>query len=137
DCLYVGETGDNSEKRPSRTIYRILEPVVTGAEPPGWTGDSAVSERLDFVYADGPHDDEAIYVAKSGTTWFVTKGRSKGYLLLRLDSDLWGRGEQATAKLAGELKLPLVPGELVTDAGLSQDGSLLAVRTYHSVVVFH
>jgi hypothetical protein len=136
DCLYVGETGDNSEKRPSRSLYRIAEPAVGGAAAPGWIGDSAAAERLDFVYADGPHDDEAIYVAPSGTTWFVTKGRSKGYLLFRLDAGQWGRTGVATAQAAGELKLPTTGRELVTDAGLSPNGSALAVRTYQTLFVF-
>jgi len=136
DCIYVGETGDNSEQRPSRTLYRIAEPAVTGTAAPGWVGDSAQAERLDFVYPDGPHDDEAIYVASSGTTWFVTKGRSKGYLLFRLDADRWGRTGVATAQAAGELKLPTTGRELVTDAGLSPNGSALAVRTYQTLFIF-
>jgi hypothetical protein len=136
DCLYVGETGDNSEQRASRALYRIVEPAVTGTAAPGWTGDSAQAERLDFVYADGPHDDEAIYVAQSGTTWFVTKGRSKGYLLFRLDADRWGRAGVATAQAAGELKLPVTGRELVTDAGLSPNGAALAVRTYQTLFIF-
>jgi hypothetical protein len=136
DCLYVGETGDNSEKRPNRTLYRVPEPAVGGTAAPGWVGDSAPAERLDFVYPDGPHDDEAIYVAPSGATWFVTKGRSKGYLLFRLDADRWGRTGVATAQASGELKLPATGRELVTDAGLSPDGSALAVRTYQTLFVF-
>ena len=135
DCLYIGETGDNGEKRPNRRLYRISEPAVSASLPPGWTGDSATAERLDYVYPDGPHDDEAIYVAPNGATWFITKGRSKRFLLFHIDPGRWGRAGVVTAKAAGELKLSTKGLDLVTDAGLSPNGAMLAVRTYRTLFV--
>jgi hypothetical protein len=136
DCLYAGDTGDNSEARPNCTIYKLAEPTVSGTNAPGWTGESARAEKLVFVYPDGPHDAEAIYVAKSGTVWIVTKGRTKGFLLFRLEATLWGRSNTQTAMAAGSLALPISGSELVTDAALSSDGSALAVRTYNILFVY-
>ena len=136
DCLYAGDTGDNSEVRPNRAIYRFTEPIVNGNNAPGWTGESGRADKLAFVYPDGPHDTEAIYVANSGTVWMVTKGRTKGFLLFRLDANLWGRSGTQTALAAGSLALPTTSNELVTDAGLSADGSALAVRTYGNLFVY-
>jgi len=136
DCLYAGDTGDNSEVRPNSTIYRIAEPTVSGKSAPGWTGESARADKLVFVYPDGPHDTEAIYVAKSGTVWLVTKGRTKGFLLFRLEANWWGRSNTQIAAAAGNLALPISGSELVTDAGLSSDGSALAVRTYNTLFVY-
>lgn len=136
DCLYAGDTGDNSEVRPNRTVYKIREPVVTGTTPPGWTGTTAPADKLVFVYPDGPHDDEAIYAAKSGAVWLVTKGRTKGFLLFRLDAGLWSRAGTQQAVAAGSLALPITGRELVTDAGLSANGAALAVRTYGSLFIY-
>jgi len=136
DCLYAGDTGDNSEVRPNRALYKIPEPTVSGTTTPGWTGTSAPAEKLAFVYPDGPHDVEAIYAAKSAAVWIVTKGRSKGYLLFRLDANLWNRPGMQSATAAGSLALPVTGRELVTDSGLSPDGSALAVRTYGSLFIY-
>lgn len=138
DCLYIGETGDNGEHRPFRTLYRIPEPVV-GAAPPASLLASEPAERLDYVYDDGPHDVEALYVAADASAWLVTKGRSKGIAAFRLDPGAWGRDGPATARKVAALPIEpgLLNGALVTDAGLSPDGAALAVRTYRTLYVFH
>ena len=41
-----------------------------------------------------------------------------------------------TATASGNLALPVTGRELVTDAGLSPDGSALAVRTYDSLFIY-
>jgi hypothetical protein len=110
--------------------------MVAGTQPPGWTGTSATADKLVFVYPDGPHDDEAIYAARSGAVWFVTKGRTKGFLLFRLDASQWGKPGIQTAIAAGRLALPVTGQELVTDSGLSPNGSALAVRTYRNLFIY-
>lgn len=140
-CLYIGDTGDNDRKRTVRTIYRIREPLAADSS---YTGRARAS-RLDYRYADGRHDVEAMYVSADGTTYLITKRPLRGArralrpaLVYSLAASAWGSADTAVAQLADSL--PIVPGSarlrLITDASLSRDGRLLAVRTYGQVFVF-
>jgi len=141
ECVYIGDTGDNGADRPSRVIYRIVEP---GAERAGFTGEVA-AEALVYRYEDGPHDVEAMYVAPNADTYLITKrsledssGRRRPSLVFRLPADAWRAGSAVVAALVDSL--PVVPGSApkrqITDAALSPDGRHLAVRTYAQVYVF-
>jgi hypothetical protein len=138
-CLYLGDVGDNSARYPYRTIYRVTEPTV---EPSGFTGQIA-ARKLNFVYPDSPHDVEAMYLSRDGTTYLITKrplkdrsGRRRPALVFALPPSVWTRPEPlALAELVDSL--PIIPGSahdrLITDAALSPDGRRLAVRTYAEV----
>jgi hypothetical protein len=139
DCVYIGDTGDNLAHHKSRTIYRVAEPAATGS-----TG-VVVAEQLSYVYSDGPHDVEAMYVARNGDIFLITKrrlengaGALRPALVFRLDPAEWSRHRQAVAQLVDSLSL--VPGSaplrLITDASLSPDGRHLAVRTYSQVYIY-
>lgn len=141
ECVYIGDTGDNGADRPSRVIYKVVEP---DAERTGFTGD-VVADALVYRYADGPHDVEAIYVAPNADTYLITKrslkdrnGRRRWSLVFRLPADAWRQDTTAVAALVDSL--PIVPGSApmrqITDAALSPDGRHLAVRTYAQVYVF-
>lgn len=143
-CLYIGDIGDNDARRRRVTIYRIREPDVTEVSVTG-RSEVSVERRLDVTYADHPHDVEAMYVARDGSLLLITKRRlldaqrkPRPALLYRIPAGAWDSSGTATAVLVDSL--PVVPGgspgRLVTDAALSPDGTLLAVRTYVEVFVF-
>jgi hypothetical protein len=89
-CLFVGDTGDNEERRPWVTIYRLPEPMVSGASGSGIT---ARAEAVDVVYPDGPHDVEAMYVEPDGAVILLTKGRRGGVLAFRVLPTSWRIGQ--------------------------------------------
>ncbi|HVX41339.1 MAG TPA: hypothetical protein VHB25_17375 [Gemmatimonadaceae bacterium] len=139
-CLYVGDTGDNDARHPNRTIYRVPEPR---AGAPGARG-TLRAEILTYRYADGPHDVEAMYVAGDGATYLITKrvlknanGAPREALVFALPAADWAHSPAVAAIVDS---LPIVPGSapmrLVTDAALSPNGRLLAVRTYAQAYVF-
>ena len=139
DCVYIGDTGDNRARHRSRAVYRVHEPNAAGA------GDSLAAERLAYVYADGPHDVEAMYVAPNGDMFFITKrplrrvtGAWRPALVYRVASTAWAANARAVAQLVDSL--PIVPGSsllrLITDASLAPDGRHVAVRTYSQVFLF-
>ena len=141
ECVYIGDTGDNSEKRTSRVIYRVAEPRAQRA---GFTGD-VVAEALLYRYADGPHDVEAMYVTPNGDIYLITKrprrdaaGRLRPALVFMLPPDAWGKPGPAVAQLVDSLAI--VPGSAplryITDAALALDAHSLAVRTYAQVFTF-
>ena len=135
-CLIVGDTGDNNERRPNRTLYRIREPRI-GAE--GSRGDTIRAvERLVFTYEDRPHDVEGIFVSGDGAVHLVTKGRSGGILQFRIEPSAWRGGATAVARRVDSL--PIVPSlrarRSITDAARAADGRHIAVRTYRDLYLF-
>ena len=124
-----------------RIIYRVAEPTARQA---GFTGDVA-AEALVYHYADGPHDVEAMYVAPNGDTYLITKrllldpsGRPRPALVFVLPRAAWESSGPVVAQLVDSL--PIVPGSAplraITDASLSPDAHVLAVRTYAQVYTF-
>lgn len=138
-CVYIGDTGDNDGTLAERTIYRVAEPrAIAGTS----TVDAA---RLDYVYPDGPHDVEAMYVAPNGDTFLISKrpsvgvgGRLRPALVFRLAAAAWKSSGRAQAERIDSLEI--VPGSaplrVITDAALSPNGRYLAARTYMQVYVF-
>ena len=134
-CLYIGDTGDNGENRRSVRLYRVPEPDSAARGPAGVTGRA---EALEVTYPDGPHDVEAMYVEPDGGVVLITKGRGEGVLVFRVPAAAWHRPGPALARRADSLPIPasLLTGRLVTDAALSPDGKLVAVRTYRDIWFF-
>lgn len=143
-CLYIGDVGDNDGRKTQVTIYLVDEPTLRESVP-----DSPIQipvrDRLDFRYADHPHDVEAMYVTRDGSIILITKRRlldaqrrPRPALVFRLAREAWDSIGIVTAHLVDSL--PIVPGETpgrtISDAALSPDGKLLAVRTYAEVFVF-
>ncbi len=135
-CLYVADTGDNLEQRQSVQLYRIREPRVDS--PGGEPATSSRVERLEVRYPDGPHDVEAAFVNGRGDVHLISKGRTSGVRHYRVPAEAWS----APATVAERLGvLPIVRGRglgrLVTDAAISPNGRLVAVRTYGEIFLFH
>lgn len=131
-CLYIGDVGDNGERRRQVTLHRIPEP------DPRLPGDTIHQvESLVVTYPDRPRDVEAIYVDDSGDSWLISKGRSEGVLRYRVSASAWDAGA-TTAELVDTLPIPWGIGSAhrVTGASLSADGQVLVVRTYRELYRF-
>lgn len=139
-CLYIGDTGDNSGKRPFIWIY-----VVPEVEPPAGPSDTlrvvTAEDTIRLRYPDHPHDAEAIAIV-GDRLWLVTKDRSGPAVLFRAplaaprpprhSLDPWQM--ERVGPLA--LGTSALRGRIVTDMALSPDGRVLAVRTYVSLHFF-
>lgn len=68
-CLYVGDIGDHVG-RPEVTVHRAPEPDL--ADPPAQP-QSLDADTLEFTYADGPTDAEALLVDSDGRPLVVSK----------------------------------------------------------------
>ncbi|MGE0930927.1 hypothetical protein [Peijinzhouia sedimentorum] len=74
--LYIGNTGDNSERRPVYSIYRFLEPVFEEShrgQNIKWTPEGF--SQLNFNYPDGSHDAETILVDPATQDIYVVTKR--------------------------------------------------------------
>ena len=135
ECLFIGDTGDNGERRRSVTLYRVAEP-----DPLSPPGDAVVNgtRAVRVEYPDRPHDVEALYVEPDGDVVLVTKGRSSGILTFRVPARAWNAGGAVRAELLDTLpitaSLPL--GRAVTDAAISPDARTVVVRTYRELWFF-
>jgi hypothetical protein len=138
-CLYVADTGDNTEaRREGVTIYILVEPKVSGPE----ASSTATARSLNFRYAEGPTDAEAIAVRPNGDITVISKGRRNAIDFFIIPADTVTRalasGETITARYNGNTGIPpdARTGRLATAAAISPDGMTLAVRTYYEVFFF-
>jgi len=118
-CLYLGDIGDNDEKRKSVEIA-VVDEIREFPE--------AVKPRLrlTFRYPDGPHNAESMAVHPDGTIYILTKERP-------------ARLFKADARLAPQTLVPVAtldPGGKPTDMAFSDDGSRLLVLTYTDAVEY-
>jgi len=138
DCLYLADTGDNSERRTTVTVYAVSEP-----EPPSGPADTSrltmKPATLHLRYPDGPADVEAVYVAPDGVLYLVSKGRSRGVRLYRVPRTSWTADTLVTAEKLEDVAT-IVPdrviGRLVTGAAISPNGTRVVVRTYTELYQF-
>ena len=141
-CVYIGDTGDNAARKPTRTIYRVPEPTADSA---GFLGATQAAVHLQYSYPDGPQDVEAMYIGPAGNVVLISKrpaehatGRLRPARVYRLPAAAWTGRMPATAELLDSV--PIVPGSapwrMITDAGLAPDSRHVAVRTYTQIFVF-
>jgi hypothetical protein len=133
-CVYVGDTGDNAERRAEVMIHRVVEPVLRDRE----RGTVGAVETLRLRYPNQSHDVEAMGVTPEGTLMLVTKGRSQGVLLYEVGAEKWGRGVAVVATRVDSLPIPPSGsnGRQVTDLAIQDSGTRVVVRTYRDLFVF-
>ena len=136
-CLYLADTGDNRERQPLVTLYRVPEPALP-AKHPRRQMDVGPTEAVSFRYPDGPHDVEAMWVMPNGDVHLVSKGRSGPIRHYRVPAGAWRPRGPTTAQLIESLPIAvrLHGNDRVTGAGLSPDGATVAIRTYSAVYFF-
>ncbi len=128
--LYLGDVGDNAEKRESIVVYRTQEPTEAGKR-------SITSfETYTIKYPDKPHNCEALFVTSAGDIWVVTKnpgGISKAFVLRKPP-----KSGSYTFKHVADIKVDTggFGGKLVTGGDVSPDGKYVAIRTYSAALEF-
>lgn len=123
-ALWLADTGDNYRIRRTVALHRL-----------GTDGD-VTTFRL--VYPDGPHDVEALLLDLAGVPHLVTKDLLGASGVYRPAGPLAVPGPTPLQRVASlQLGPTDTPGgplglgsSLVTGAGVSPDGTVLALRTY-------
>ena len=135
-CIYLADTGDNLERRPSVRLYRLPEPAAADGDGRGRRR-TAEAQALEVRFPDGAHDVEAMFVDSTGTAYLISKGFLSPVRLYRVSAEAWPRGRVVAESLG---PLPIDSGAglggLVTDAALASNGRDVAVRTYRDVYFF-
>ena len=139
-CLYVADTGNNSQSRDVVSIFVINEPTIGGADR---TRPLVVNARsFRFRYPKEPEDTEALAVLSNGDVTLVTKGRSPSISFFGFSKDDVARAlmrrEVLTAQYQGDSGISPNQGlgRWVTAAAMSPDGTTLAVRTYSEIFFY-
>lgn len=136
DCLFVGDIGDNAERRSRITIYAVPEPTFD----PGGEADVGLTVEarpLWAYYAGGARDAEALAVHPDGRLSIVTKGRDGLILRFEIAADAWdgievGLRDPDTLRITPQL----LAGRWVTGAAVSADGRTAVLRTYTEIYRF-
>lgn len=126
-CLFVGDIGDNSEKRGTITIYRVEEPASGDA--------SATATPLEARYPNGPRDAEAMFML-SDDIYIVTKGREGPIELYRFPATKSQDGTATLERLRELWPAPKSSNDRVTSASASPDGRWVGIRTYRKLYIF-
>lgn len=129
--LWLSDTGDNNK---TRATVAVTSMTVAG---------KATLHRL--TYPDGAHDTEALLLDRSGVPYLITKNPIGTADIYRPTGPLASPGPTPLEKV-GSLHLsttdtpggpiPLVGSVLVTGAAATQDGSVVAIRTYTEAYLY-
>lgn len=137
--LYVGDIGDNDLARDSVTVYRIEEPVVTGAAFPRKKSEipeTKEAEEIEIRYPNGSRNAEALLVhPESLDIYIVTKVRGTSAEVYRIAASAW-RNSETGKPLASEtvatISMPTVLGGFLTGGDISPDGRRVVLSDYIS-----
>ena len=139
--LLVADTGDNSSKRESCTLYILREPAlpVAGAK---LAATVTAAWQIQFCYDGGPRDCEAVAVdAKAGQILLISK-RTEPPEVYQLPLRPAAEGGLLTAQRLGTTAVRSPLNNLIpfqnqpTGLALTADHTLAAVITYYSVFLF-
>ena len=129
DCLFIGDIGDNRERRQGIVVFVVPEP------DPGRDSVSGPAVRLEASYPDGGRDAEALYVTDRGIH-VVTKGRTQSVELYRLTPPFTPAPSRALDRVQQLAPPPTSISAQVTAAAASPDGLTVVVRTYAGLRFF-
>jgi hypothetical protein len=121
DYLYLGDIGDNRERRFSVRLLRLAEPELAG--PRGQLLLAAGVEEFLLAYPDGPHDAEAMFVDPvTGDVFIVTKEKHRARVYT-VPADKLREGGVVKLTAAGKLDV-----EEVSAGAISFDGRQILLR---------
>lgn len=116
-CIYVGDIGDNQQRRSAIEIVAVEETHTFAAAV-------TAAARLTLRYPDGPHDADSMAVHPDGTIYILTKEHPARLFKARVD-----RTSQTLEPVA-----TVDTGAPPTDMALSDDGTRAIVLTYQWAV---
>jgi hypothetical protein len=132
--LYLGDIGDNDSERDSVTVYRVPEPTVAGD---GAGADGALDGvgSVTLTYADGARDAETLLADPlTGDLFILSKQWDNSPVGVYRVPAGTADGASVTMERASDAAVPT--GELTTGGEISADGTVIAVRTYQSVLLW-
>jgi hypothetical protein len=126
--LYIGDIGDNDQRRSEVVIYRVVEPLLNNSKSTRSVTEPAEAFRLQ--YPDGKHDAEALLVhPTTGNIYIVTKVMLANPVVYEAAAPL-DSGKLITMRRIGEIRIPSLFGGVITGGSVSPDGRRVALCDY-------
>jgi hypothetical protein len=121
DYIYLGDIGDNDERRREVRLVRFAEPDLTKANGKEVSADGVESIRL--LYPDGPHNAEALLIEQlTGDIYIATKEKARTRLYRAVASKLSGNLPVALEFVAHLNVADVSAGDI------SRSGNLIVLR---------
>jgi hypothetical protein len=131
--LYIGDIGDNQERRSEIIVYRVPEPIITSAGSASTKGKPRLTESAEAIrlrYPDGKHDAETLMVHPvTGSIFIVTKVAFVNPSIYEAPGPV-NSERPITLKRLGELNIPSLLGGIITGGDISPDGRRVALCDY-------
>lgn len=129
--LYIGDIGDNQERRTEIVVYRVPEPAITGGNvSKSKAGLTEPAEIIRLRYPDGKHDAEALLVhPQTGNIYIVTKVPFANPGIYEAAAPL-ATNRKVTLARIGTLEVPSLLGGIITGGAISPDGRRVAFCDY-------
>lgn len=131
--VFVGDIGDNAGRRGSVTVHRFRVPDLW-AYGVDYLPSSAV-QRITLRYPDGPRDAEALIVDPRTRDLVIIQKRYGGPSGVYWAPESDWRDGSATLRRAGTVYTGSGDRAVPTAADIRADGSVIAIRTYSSVLM--
>lgn len=121
--LYIGDIGDNGEKRLEMAIYRVEEPRISDGS------ETAEADRIRFRFPDGYRDSETLLVHPlTSDIYVITKTMIGAAEVYRIPSEF--NGPPVTAVKVADFSVPAIPEGLLTGGDISPDGRYMVISDY-------
>ena len=131
--LYIGDIGDNQERRSEIIVYRFPEPVIVAADASSTKSKPRLTEDAESIrlrYPDGKHDAEALMVHPvTGSIFIVTKVAFVNPGIYEAQGPV-SSDKPVTLKRLGDLNVPSLLGGIITGGDISLDGRRVALCDY-------
>ncbi|MFN0278819.1 MAG: hypothetical protein ACKVRN_09470 [Pyrinomonadaceae bacterium] len=133
--IYIGEIGDNKQKRLEHTVYRIKEPIISQANSTSNRKAPLETEQAEIVrfrYPDFNQDAETLMVhPQTGDIYVATKRIMGPSGIYRLKSSAaFVGGDVVKLDKVAELSVPAIPDGLLSGGDISPDGKRVIVCDY-------
>jgi len=128
--LYLGDIGDNQERKRFKTIFRFEEPRADNLEALviRHREISVSTERITFRLEDGSKDSEALLIDPSTREILVISKRENPAYLYSFSAPDHATADTLVAKRVAQVNIPGI-----TSADISPDGTELLVKTYRHI----
>jgi hypothetical protein len=131
--LYIGDIGDNGEKRSDIVVYRVAEPDLKTTNKGSTKSRPLTTEPAEAIrlkYPDGNHDAEALLVhPTTGKIYIVTKVAFRNPTVYEAAAP-FATGPTITMKRINEVHIPSLFGGAITGGSVSPDGRRVALCDY-------
>ena len=123
--LYIGDIGNNSQKKTQLTIYKVAEPKVAEADKKSTKkkpNKTENAEAIQFSYPDETHDAETLLVhPQTGDIYVLTKPMLGASQVFKIGKKI---------ENVGSVSVPAIPSGFLTGGEISPDGKRIVICDY-------